>query len=545
LFSFKKLFFIVCILFIIHPQDLKASNNIHHFSNKTFNSIRFEGLRVFEYEDLAYIFEPYIDKNIEDINQFRLDIAQSINLHYMARGYSFSMVSSVEIKGNELFIQILEGSINNVVVPLDFEPIKEIKYLEEYFDKLKTIKPYNEKEAEKYILLIKRLLGPSVTIIPVFLGHDQLDKNDPKTVDLFIADYKKVNGSFEINNSYNSYISSATTNVQDSIAQNSGYFSMGKLVTKINNPFNSPGNLGTFLTTSGDKKENIIFSQYQHQINSEGTFLKLSGGYDQFHFSNRNKEFITIITGLSHPLILTTRDKLNIFTNLELYSLQKKYKDNVERDTRSNVGKLVLGTNYELLSFLNSKHEYEVEVHLGKAKLKHLNGNKECNNSTFSKITFTGKAEFPLPQNFKLKLNADAKFSNSKNLPIDEGFNAGKSIGGRGFLPSEVFGKNGFQGSIEISHISVFDHPLLTAIDTYAYYDFAKVTKLINARSGNNLSSVGIGLDAYLVDNLVINLELNKPIVFNRYELNSTKDEVNTRSKRAKLFAGLKYFFSF
>jgi hemolysin activation/secretion protein len=94
-----------------------------------------------------------------------------------------------------------------------------------------------------------------------------------------------------------------------------------------------------------------------------------------------------------------------------------------------------------------------------------------------------------------------------------------------------------------LSHIDRTNHPLLFAFNEYIYVDTAKASKAPQSASGTTISSVGIGVDAYLVDNLIVNLELNKPI--KAPKANSYGLDNSSNSKKVKLFAGLKYMFSF
>ena len=569
----KKLFWLVLfILQFISP--LSASANEHKVElpkNPTaFDSVTIEGMHLFQYQDLAYIFEPYQGKTIEDEATFHAHVVRSVNQHYLTRGFIFSMVSNCEIHEHKLHIEILEGSINEIVIQKEIEYITEVPYIKDYIAKLKSIKPFNTHEAEKYFQLMTRLLGKDLKITPIFLNHDNIDTQDPKTIDLFLSDYKKVRGTFEINNNYKNNITASNSDAQNTdITQSSGYFTMGGLRTRINNPFNTPANINTYLSSSGDKKENILFASYTHQINPQGTQLKLSTGFDQYDFTKRHKRFFTATTGVSHPVLLTNNQQLDIFTNLQFYTLDKKYHQNFNTDdltstdpftllpalkialqnrqaiklnNRSDVWKIAAGTNYQARIWGANSNSI-LQAHFGKNKLRYPNDSSKNLHDTFSKVTFEAHIEYPLPKDFSISLNVDTQYSNSKNLPIDEYFFAGNAPGGRGFLPSKILGKGGIQGSLMLSHIDRTNHPLLFAFNEYIYVDTAKASKAPQSASGTTISSVGIGVDAYLVDNLIVNLELNKPI--KAPKANSYGLDNSSNSKKVKLFAGLKYMFSF
>lgn len=542
-YALGEIFFKVMLLFVwliplsVNAQDAQPPVTK---SNVRFDKVAIKGVSLFKDEDIIHIIDQFRSKDIEDEAKFQVFVIKSINQYYLDKGYTFSMVSHCEIHENVLHIHVLEGSINEIVVQKEIDYIKNIQYVAEYFEKLKSIKPFNMKEANRYMLLLKRLLGKDLLITPVFLPHDKIDEKTPKTVDLLITNYKKVNGGFEVGNTYNNYISASNSDVQNTdIAQNSGFFSLGNIVTSINNPLMSPGNLKTHFSSSGDKKENILFSQYTHQVNSEGTQLRVGVGLDEFNFTKKHKTFLTAMTGISHPLILNDQHRLELSADLEAYTLNKKFREENELSNKTNVAKIVLGTNYEL-SLGTIQHAYTFQAHGGTSKQKFVADSEKNLNSTFTKFIFAGKIEYPLPNNFSTSVYLDAQYSNSKNLPLDEHFSAGQYPGGRGFLASEIYGKKGIQGTLELSHLDSIDHSFLMGINEYIYVDSAKTSSEPGNVFGTRISSLGIGIDAYLVDHLVLNLELNKPIQYNKSRLQESND-----NKKVKLFATLRYNFSF
>ncbi len=107
-------------------------------------------------------------------------------------------------------------------------------------------------------------------------------------------------------------------------------------------------------------------------------------------------------------------------------------------------------------------------------------------------------------------------------------------------LHLDVSAPKALTATIQLSHYSSFIHPLFIGLNKYVYYengiasirDSQNSTKLKSAK----LSSVGLGGDLYLVDNLVFNVELNHRIGDKNYD---------KELKKLRLFAGLNYFFLF
>lgn len=558
----KIILMLLCLLVYVFPSTAAAKET----ETTVFDKVLINGMHVFKYEDISYVYQPFQGELIEDKAKFIEDTTKAINQHYIDHGYIFSMVSNCEIVDRQLSISIVEGSINEVKMPTENEKILEIDYVKDYISQLKSIQPFNIKEAEKHFILLKRLLGRDLTITPVFLDQSNMSPDDHKIVDLFIFNYKKVKGSFSVDNSYHSSISADDLDVQDvDIAQNSGYFTMGEWRAKINNPYSVPGNLNFYLSSSGDKKENILFAGYSHQVNSKGTQLKLTAGYDQFNFTNRHKDFFTVAVGASHPFLLTNNHQLDLYTTVQFYAADKNYKQAVNPDdlsssdvfkaaatlqtmlqnllaeqlnNKSDVTKIIVGGDYEV-KLLKSNNTFVAQAHVGKNNQRFPSNSSSNVHGVFNKFVFESKFEYPLPENFTVTLYMDGQYSNSNTLPVDEYFSGGKSPGGRGFLPTIILGKSGVQASFETSHLNKIDHPLLIGVNEYAYVNFAKVTEVPNGYSGTKILSFGAGIDAYLVDNVVVNLELNKPIQQDIAVKN------NANENQLKLFAGLKYFFSF
>ena len=564
---YQKKIFSLCLAVFLVILQLNVANAKEDKASKVpspsvnylhITAIDFKGLTVLDANDFSEVLKPYINVTINDKVLAISNIKALVDIELIKAGYIFSSVTGHSLVGNKLILNVTEGSINEIVIRPE---LLEIAYLKEYIERLKANSPFDSNKAKTDIALIKRLLGSNVKIIPIKIEAKEV-KNG-KVVDLFIADHQKVNGIFDIDNSNKAFYGSNNTDTEAaSIAQESGYFTLGSLYTRISNPYNLPSSLSTFLSSSGDRKENIIFTDYVHQINKYGTQAKIGAGTTQYRFYKKEKSYFTANIGISHPLILEEKHALELFAKTVYYSSDKnrvnhisKYKEpkEIEYDPINpinynknvTVKKLVLGPIYKFLSFFDTKHNYSLQWHKGNAsqKFKNANSINKNSSSSFNKFEFAGSIDLPLPSNFELGVKVNAQQA-SKNLLQEEHFGAGGNDNGRGFLPNQISGYKGIGGTIELSHINFVQHPFLNGIRKYIYYDRAKANNIININSSNStyekysLSSFGVGADFHLANDMVVKLGLNKPL-----HLKSIEEK--PLNKKVKLFAGLEYYFAF
>ena len=526
--------------------------NISDFSKYIFSQNKrtnFIGNTVYSDKELLSIIKPALDEHSDlSSEELHRKIMRLIRDKYHHDGYVISYVHSATFNKftKSLYVNIIEGRINNTIIE---ENLLQIKYVQGYINSILDLKPFNINKAMKYFLLIKQLLGERADFKIKPLDHRKVinQADITKNADLICNTYYKYEGVFSIHN-YQTPKDHKENYFDSALMTRSDSFTMGDLSFRVANPYNTPATSQILIATSGDDKENRIFLLNKYQINSYGTKLITGAGYDKLNYKIA-KETKNIQLGIEQPIQIRGNTEMFLFSNLILnhFRFNKKSNDELiyktEKNQNINTIKLYLGTRIKNVnSSLNAEQNYNFIYHVGKAKTKEHDTDKnitEITKKNFSKFTLNADFTYKLTEKLKVNFEIDGQYAN-KEIPRTEDYFQTNTIGGRGMLHLDVSAPKALTSTLQLSHYSNFKHPLFVGLNKYVYYengvasirDSSDSKKLKSAK----LSSIGLGGDLYLVDNLVFNLELNHRIDDKNYD---------KELKKLRLFAGLHYFFLF
>ncbi len=536
----------ICVISNAHSK-LDINNFTKYISSQS-KRIYFNGNTVYSDKELLSIIKPALD-GYSDLSNEKLhkEIVELIRNKYHQDGYVISDVhesSAFNKVIKSLSINIIEGRLNDIVIE---ESLLKIKYVRGYINSLLELKPFNINKAMKYFLLIKQLLGERVDFKIKLLDQDnRLYRRDiNKNADLVCNTYYKYEGVFSVHN-YQTPNDHKENYFDNTLMTRSESFTMGDLSFRVANPFNTATTSQVLVATSGDSKENRIFLLNKYQINSYGTKFITSVGYDKLSYKII-KETKNIQIGIEQPIQFGRKTEMFLFSNLMLnhFKFNKKSDDELiykkEKNKKINTTKLYFGAKIKNVSSLKAQQDYNFIYHIGRVRKQEydLGQKPDFTEKDFSKFTLNADFTYKLTEKLKLNFEIDGQYANN-NIPRTEDYSQTNTTGGKGMLHLDVSAPKALTATIQLSHYSSFIHPLFIGLNKYVYYensiasirDSQNSTKLKSAK----LSSVGLGGDLYLVDNLVFNVELNHRIGDKNYD---------KELKKLRLFAGLNYFFLF
>ena len=276
--------FLVCVTLNASPK-LDSSNFSYYISHQNERTY-FTGNTVYSDKELLSVIKPALDKYSDlSSNKLHTKIMKLIGDRYHQDGYIISYVHSAMFNKltKSLHVNIIEGRVNDLIIE---ENLLEIKYVKGYVNSILDLKPFNINKAMKYFLLIKELLGERVDFKMKILDHNGgTNGNDiTKTADLICNTYYKYEGVFSIHN-YQTPNDHKENYFDNTLMTRSDSFTMGDLSFRLANPFNTASTSQVLVATSGDNKENKLFLLNKHQINSYGTKLVTSIGYDKLNYT--------------------------------------------------------------------------------------------------------------------------------------------------------------------------------------------------------------------------------------------------------------------
>jgi hemolysin activation/secretion protein len=172
----------------------------------------------------------------------------------------------------------------------------------------------------------------------------------------------------------------------------------------------------------------------------------------------------------------------------------------------------------------------DLSFHAGKGKI-------DNSDQSFTKFVFNSSFKYYISPKWVFDFELDGQLA-PQRLPITESFHQRNSYGGRGMLYMNFDAQSAIAAVPQISYLQSVKHPLVFMLRPYAYYEYAIGSSYPqdNKDSANfRNDALGAGIDIFLVDNIVLNLEYNRKV---------GPDEKIIK-KKSNVFAGLIYNFSF
>lgn len=478
-------------------------------------------------KEINNLFKDSFDKeiNIKQVYEF----AEILTKKYKEDGYILSkvIVPPQNLKNGIIRLHGVEGYIESIDVKqkegktYDKELIETVKKLTE---PITNQKPLNINVLEKQMLLANDLPGIEAKAV---VSPAEAKYGAKLTV--FVSK-KNYNGSITIDNRGNDYMGPVRA----------------KLKHKFNGIINNKDEAIIALLTTSDFQEllngDLIYKSY---IGTNGLHFKTKytysksepGGEDlkAFELKNSNNNFNI---GLYYPIKKTRTFTSTLFTNFAYKNSSSEILGLNLYDDKIYTFKI--GTKGHFLTSKNTYSNYEISLTKG---LDILNAtqdddNKSRVNGTSDFLSINGYIdnEYYFNQNFSFYNLLKGQYSSSNLLSLSE-FNAGGAEIGRGYDASEITGETGVGIALEIRYKNTAKYKYIKSYSLYGFYDFAYVENndpLPGEEENQEISSAGIGLNIYPMNNFKINFELAKPL---------EKDVSSTGNKDLRVFGSINYFY--
>lgn len=474
--------------------------------------IRIEGNTVYTPAELDALVRPLIGRQIPASEIFKL--AEALQRKYRDDGYFLATVTvpAQRVADGRVRVVVIEGYISNVLVEGDVGPVSE--KAKEYLDNLVGKKPVNISDLERYLLLTQDLPGVKVKAV-------MRPGREP--------------GSSEL-------VAQLTREWWDLFNQtdNRGASFTGEQQNLVSAGFNSFTSIGdrielTYFTTF-NSENNFVQAAYSGHIGSEGTRLRLYGGFGRVKpgdpISQTGYLGQVTIAGLQayHPIIRSRRVNLSFNGSFDYYhsivdvsggvrlssidlrslraGLDASYRDPFNGVTfgsaRLSKGISVLGASKageQLLPRQGAEPNYFK-----------VNGEVSRLQGLYSDEDFT----------LNLFVSGAAQFTNNILPPSEKYFLGGDRLG-RGYYAGQVTGDRAIAASIELqlsfavpyNDVQPSSAPSSVAgrvrglpLQLYAFYDYGKAWNLATFETPVIVTrSYGFGVRANVGDTLTVEAE--------------------------------------
>jgi hemolysin activation/secretion protein len=462
------------------------------------DAVRVEGVTVYSAASLAPLYAGLVGATVP---RARLDaVVENLQIRYRSDGYILTVVRG-EIRqadGRTIFVlRAVEGYISEVKLDGDIGPAGTLAY--RYLEHLTWIRPVNNADLERYLLLVEDIPGVSVRAV---LRHVS---PEPGAIQLVAQlSRKPVSAYFQYDNlaspvaGPNEMLLSGTSN---------SFTSLGEQIQGLfYNTFNREQIFGQMNASAFLGSEGLRLWGYAGRGNS------LPGGaLAEVGF---NGDYTVGGLGLSYPAIRSRRLNLSFDGTFDIYDATVDITGFGATPTQLNESDLRILRFGETLTFQDSVLADLPAGNLFILRLSQgLPGLGATSNSAPSptrpgvKNDFTKLAgEFTRVQALAsfgqvataLKLSIGGQYTGDV-LPPSEEFFFGGVRWGRGFYYGQVTGDRAVATTVELQANTGFAGVPLLAPDRrlevqfFGFYDFGRAYNLVPGEPNQTLDSIGIG----------------------------------------------------
>ena len=411
-----------------------------------------------------------------------IDVVNRINATYREDGYIFSraFLPEQDITSGQVKVSIVEGYIETVT--LSEAPLHKEAELEPYLKKIRSVRPFNIKKYEHWLLSLNNLPGAKFRSV-----LKQPETKTPGGIDVFlIEEALPVMTTAEINNQGSQY---------------AGPW-QASLTHDMTGVFSDYDQLSLRLMSTIPTRE-VKYGQVSYQssvLAVPGLSLVAQAGWGGTHSGSdlKSLEIEGLVremrVGLSYAALLGRRTNWLMYLNLDAKNASSKILGDELYEDRLRVVRA--STAIQHLDHLDGSTLATAELSqgldiLGARKTGSDLLSRADGHSAFTKISAQISRLQNLPHAFQILTQIAGQYAFDPLLSSEE-FGFGGVPSGRGYDPSELTGDHGLSATLELRYNGL--EPVVeVSFQPYAFLDFGKVWQK-GDNAGNSVSALSAGL---------------------------------------------------
>lgn len=483
-------------------QDAAPQEGLSTEKLFTLQGVSLDGSSVYSAADVNALLAGYIGQpaSFADLNA----MAQKLTRQYREDGYMFSRVflPPQEIEGGVVRLQALEGRLTEVEVVGDYDD--KLGLIHDMAAKIESEGPTNQKELERYLLLIDDLPGIKARSV---LQPSETPGGGKLVITIEEDPFE---GSVSIDNRGSRFLGQTR----------------GTLVAAFNSLFGIHDRTTLRGIMTRDTDELRFFDVTEEvQLGKEGTRLKgrlaitdTNPGWTLKPIDvEGNSRLIDL--ELMHPLLRSRQYNLNLiggFTSLNSTSSILDIQVSEDR-----VRYLRAGANFDFTDPWAGVTQLDLQIAqgidafgatkdgLGRTR---INGEHDFTRTNLSVVRLQD-----LPGDFSMQLSGEGQYSGDPLLASEE-FAVGGGAYGRAYDSGEITGDRGISGAVELRYGGPVPHDFIHSYQLYGYYDIGKVwneNPVVAENPEDSLASAGLGVRFNLKYDMSGYLEVDKPLTRN------------------------------
>jgi hemolysin activation/secretion protein len=409
--------------------------------NFNFGGVVFDGLSVYDYDQIAPIFEDMIGTEISLADAYA--VANRVTLKYRNDGYVLTqvVVPPQTIDNGIIQLQVVEGYIDNIIIQGGELTKTELKLVQDYASQIAQGGALNVTELERNLLLVNDLPGLSArsVISP--------SPTTPGAADITIIPERDIYEAIVgINNHGSRFLGPV---------QLTG-------VGIVNSAFGLNERITAQLVAAPDAGMELAFGSltYDQPIGRYGTILTVSGsatetdpGYtlSQFDVEGKSRSFTV---QAKHPILRSRNTNISARALFDYRNVESR--NNIETTRKDYIRAVRAGLQADFLDRIFGVAVNSLDLQISQG-VKVMNASEEgdanmtraAGDPQFTKANLRVQRLQRLTDRFNLVLEGRAQLSNNPLLSSEE-FGLGGINTVRGYDPSEVVGDDGIAGKAEL-----------------------------------------------------------------------------------------------
>jgi len=483
---------------VVVPPDQAAQTRF------VLRGVTIDGSTVFGATDFAALYQPFIGKEVSLLDIYRL--RDAITAKYRAAGYILSqaIIPPQQIPDGQVRIQVIEGYIAKVELEGDAGDRRGL--IKAIADKVTRSRPLRVGVLERYVLLIGDLPGVDVSTV-LKPSPDQ-----PGASDLIVLlKHRPISGDLEADN-------------RGSLAIGPEQFSAELDANSLLGLDEQTALQGA--TTATPSELEYLSIRHDETLNAEGLRLEVSANWSRSQpegaiaplhpLGNEDSQTIQlydpVIRSRSHSLTIgggiTSLDATVDLLGAPFSSDRVRY---LFLDASYDFADTAFGDARPATTIIHAVVSQGLNG-LGATPTGSPNLSRAQGRSDFTKFDIDATRIQTLLPRLSIALAATGQVSGDALLSSQQ-FGLGGAQFGRGYEPSELTGDQGVGVSAELRYSPPIARPLSPQL--YGFYDAGVIwlnVPLTGERSGDSLSSAGIGLRFSFLRHFNADLELAKPL---------------------------------
>ena len=466
------------------------------------NGVVVEGSTVFDAGSFQPLFADRIGQSVSLADIFA--IANQATALYRDSGYILSrvVVPPQDIVDGTVTLQAIEGYFDQVTV--QGEPGGDVGLIEAYGEKIRSARPVNASDLERYLLLAGDLPGLDARAVI------EPSATTPGASDLTIVleEHDYIDGFASIDNRGSRFVGEWIGTAGVGLNSLLGLYEEFNLTVATSTDFSELAYAEFAATLPVGVEGTTLTGRASTSFSEPGDVLK------EFDVDSRSHRFAL---GGNHPLIRSRTENLFIAGEFEWSHFQSTTQGAPLSEDDLRVVR-VSGT-YDFVDDLLGVNLIRGTISqglpwLGATESNDENKSRPEGSGTFTKLQIDLQRLQRLAPGLNVLVAAEGQLASGALLASEE-FGVGGSNIGRGFDNSEIIGDHGLAAKVELQYGESLGEYLgfLNSYQVYSFYDAGIVwnTEQPDPSTGDaedTLHSVGAGVRMNVLDDLSLNLEV-------------------------------------